>query len=55
MLKQIKTIGIMKPETRGRKPLKYETKRIMKVVPTEIYDLCLSLIDAECLKFKNKL
>jgi hypothetical protein len=45
----------MKKETRGRKSLKYETKRLDKTVPLEIYDLCLSLVDAECLKFKNKL
>lgn len=45
----------MKQETRGRKSLKYETKRLNKTVPLEIYDLCLSLIDAELLKFKSKM
>ena len=45
----------MKKETRGRKPRPYEYKRIHKEVPTEIYDLCISLIDAECLKFKIKI
>lgn len=39
----------------GRHSLTYKTKRINKTVPVEIYDLCLSLIDAECLKFKNNL
>lgn len=42
-------------ENVGRHSLTYKTKRINKTVPAEIYDLCLSLIDAECLKFKNKL
>lgn len=40
-------------ENVGRHKLTYTTKRIMKVVPESIYDKCLSLIDAEMLKFKN--
>ena len=39
-------------ENVGRQKLTYKTKRINKTVPADIYDLCLSLIDAECLKFK---
>jgi hypothetical protein len=42
-------------ENVGRHKLTYNTKRIAKTVPAEIYDLCLSLIDAECLKFKLNL
>jgi hypothetical protein len=42
-------------ENVDRHKLTYNTKRIAKTVPAEIYDLCLSLIDAECLKFKIKL
>ena len=42
-------------ENVGRHKLQYETKRLNKTVPEEIYDLCLSLIDAECLKFKINL
>jgi hypothetical protein len=42
-------------ENVGRHKLQYNTKRLNKTVPAEIYDLCLSLIDAECLKFKIKL
>ena len=38
----------------GRKNLPYKTKRINKTVPESIYDKCLSLIDAEMLKFKIK-
>ncbi|MBC7524803.1 MAG: hypothetical protein H7239_10225 [Flavobacterium sp.] len=40
----------------GRKKTPYITKTIHKRgIPTDIYDLCMSLVDAECLKFKNKL
>ena len=42
-------------ENVGRYKLTYNTKRLNKTVPAEIYDLCLSLIDAECLKFKINL
>ena len=42
-------------ENVGRKKLTYTTTLIRKAVPTEIYDKCLSLIDAEKLKFKNKM
>jgi hypothetical protein len=42
-------------ENVGRHSLTYKTKRISKTVPEAIFDLCLSLIDAEILKFKNKL
>ena len=42
-------------ENVGRKSLTYKTKRIHKVVPLEVYDLCMSLIDAEILKFKSKM
>ena len=42
-------------ENVGRKPRPYAFKRISKEVPESIYDLCLSLIDAEVLKFKNNL
>lgn len=41
-------------ENVGRKKNTYEIKKIQKKVPLHIYDLCLSLIDAEVLKFKNK-
>ena len=40
-------------ENVGRKSLPYSVSQIRKSVPTEIYDKCLSLIDAEMLKFKN--
>lgn len=36
----------------GRKSLPYASKKIYKNVPEEIYDLCLSLIDAEVQKYK---
>jgi hypothetical protein len=42
-------------ENVGRHSLTYKTKRIGKTVPESIYNLCLSLIDAECLKFKLKM
>jgi hypothetical protein len=51
----MKTRGSGSKENVGRKKTPYITKRINKTVPAEIYDLCLSLVDAECLKFKNKL
>ena len=39
----------------GRKKTPYETKILYKRgVPVEIYDKCLSLVDAEMLKFENK-
>jgi|LakMenEpi03Aug12_release.lakeMendotaPanAssembly.Ray.scaffolds.fasta_scaffold4645007_1 hypothetical protein len=38
----------------GRKPLPYVSKKICKNVPEKIYDLCMSLIDAEILKWKLK-
>lgn len=41
-------------ENVGAKKLTYETKRINKTVPECIHDLCLSLLDAEILKFKLK-
>ena len=41
-------------ENVGRHPLSYNTKRINKTVPEAIYQACLSLIEAEFLKFKNK-
>ncbi len=47
--------GSGRKENVGRLKLTYNTKRIAKTVPAEIYDICLSLIDAECLKFKIKL
>lgn len=53
MEKKLKGSG--NKENVGRKPLPYPVKRIMKVVPESIYDKCLSLIDAEVLKFKNNL
>jgi len=40
-------------ENVGRHSLTYERKRISKTVPEPIYDMCLSIIDAEILKFKN--
>ena len=40
----------------GRKKTPYPTKILYKKgVPIEIYDMCLSIIDAEILKFKLKL
>lgn len=42
-------------ENVGRHKLPYKTKRINKTVPEFIHDLCLSLLDAEILKFKNNL
>lgn len=40
----------------GRKKTPYKTKTLYKRgIPLEIYDICLSLVDAELLKFKNKL
>ena len=42
-------------ENVGRKHLPYSIKQIRKSVPNAIYDKCLSLIDAELLKFKNNL
>ena len=42
-------------ENVGRKKTPYITKTIYKRgIPLEIYDLCLSIIDAELLKFKSK-
>lgn len=45
--------GTGSKENVGRKKNTYETKQIQKTVPLSIYDKCLSLIDAELLKFKN--
>lgn len=42
-------------ENVGRHKLTYEIQRIHKTVPKDIYDLCLSLIDAEICKFKLNL
>jgi len=53
-LMTIKKRGSGSKENVGRHKLTYKTKRINKTVPEAIFDLCLSLIDAECLKFKNK-
>lgn len=42
-------------ENVGRHKTPYETKTLYKRgVPVDIYDKCLSLVDAEILKFKNK-
>jgi len=41
-------------ENVGRKPRPYPVKAINKEVPIEIRDLCLSLINAEILKWKLK-
>ena len=49
------TRGSGSKENVGRKSLTYKTKRIHKVVPIEVYDLCMSLLDAEILKFKSKM
>ena len=49
------TRGSGSKENVGRHKLTYQTKRIHKVVPIEVYDLCMSLIDAEILKFKSKM
>lgn len=38
----------------GRPQLDYEPKKLQKWVPLAIYDLCLSLIDAEVQKYKLK-
>ena len=41
-------------ENVGRKKTPYITKTLSKRgIPIEIYDICLSLVDAEVLKFKN--
>jgi len=38
----------------GGQILDYQRKRLQVTVPLEIYDLCMSLVDAEILKFKSK-
>lgn len=38
----------------GGQILDYPRKRLQVTVPLEIYDLCMSLVDAEILKFKSK-
>jgi len=43
-------------ENVGRKSTPYETKTLYKRgVPIQIHDLCLSLVDAEVLKWKTRL
>jgi len=42
-------------ENVGRKQNPYVSKKICKNVPADVYDLCMSLIDAEVLKFKLKI
>lgn len=44
--------GSGKKDNVGRKTLPYVSKKIYKNVPADIYDICLSLIDAEVLKYK---
>lgn len=45
----------MKKQKLGRPPRDYETRVLYKRgIPIEIYDLCLSLVDAELLKYKLK-
>lgn len=39
---------------RGGQELPYKTIQIRKSVPESIHDKCLSLLDAEILKFKLK-
>ena len=39
-------------ENVGRNKLPYNRKKISKNVPDEVYDKCISLIDAEVLKWK---
>jgi len=41
-------------ENVGRHALSYKTIRINKTVPEAVYKTCLSLIEDEILKFKNK-
>lgn len=41
-------------ENVGRRKLTYVSKPIYRRVPLEIYDYCLSLIDAEVQKYKLK-
>lgn len=41
-------------ENVGRHKNPYDSKKICKNVPADVYDTCLSLIDAEVLKFKIK-
>lgn len=41
-------------ENVGRHKNPYVSKKIYKNVPSDVYDACLSLIDAEVLKFKIK-
>lgn len=48
-----RTKGSGSKENVGRHKLPYKTKRLHKTVPFEIYDLCLSLLEAEIFKFKN--
>ena len=38
----------------GGQILDYPRKRLQVTVPLEIYDTCMSLVDAEILKFKSK-
>lgn len=38
----------------GRKQNDFKSKKICKNVPSEVYDKCMSLIDAEVLKWKRK-
>ena len=38
----------------GGQILDYPRKRLQVTVPLKIYDTCMSLVDAEILKFKNK-
>ena len=44
--------GSGKKDNVGRKNLPYVSKKICKNVPKPVYDLCMSLIDAEVLKWK---
>lgn len=53
MLKDLRGSG--SKENVGRKKNPYITKTLSKRgIPIEIYDICLSLVDAEVLKFKKK-
>ena len=38
----------------GGQILQYSRKRLQITVPSPIYDLCMSLVDAEVLKWKLK-
>lgn len=39
----------------GAKPKPYRTKPMFKRIPEAIYDKCLSLLDAEVLKYNLKI